>query len=597
MTHIYARVQDQILTATIAPRLACNNRNTVKLHVEFDDSWDAISGRSAVFTTSVDPTPYEIVLSDGVCTVPHEVLTYEGHLFISIIGVNPSADLIKSTMPIMYKVLPGTPAMIVSTPTADVYHQLLTHLAIMQARLNNAESAVTVDSEVQGIRVGADGKTYSTAGEAVREQAKSINATITQAQTPLANRQIVYSGCVANNLINKSRVTKGYYVDTHGKLTDGADWCVSEKIDITGISTLYFSGGVGLTCFYDANNTFISYVQNGATVAVPNGAKYLIASVLLSYLPTAMICKHKNQMYDDGFISLARKGYESGFIPFTVSINQSVADNSVDVGVSSEGAETRVDVDCVLSLPVTYSAAGLPCKLLMMCHGAGKGVTEWKENDGYKAIVQKFVDRGYAVFDCNGFKNDALGWSFWGNPRGVNAWRKAYQYVVNNYNVEREFSIYAFSMGGLTAMNLALQGFPNIKSIALGSPVLNLKACWNDSSVRAVLQQLYGLGELWDETKVVGCDPYKSIVELDEKKYCFKTLPPVKVWYGSTETSHGVNKQYAIEFVEAITNSGGYAEYREINGAGHEISYGMNEYCNIDYLLFTERFNLPNNRE
>lgn len=193
MTHIYARVQDQILTATIAPRLACNNRNTVKLHVEFDDSWDAISGRSAVFTTSVDPTPYEIILVDGVCTVPHEVLTYEGHLFISIIGVNSSTDLIKSTMPIMYKVLPGTPAMIVSTPTADVYHQLLTHLAIMQARLNNAESAVTVDSEVQDIRVGADGKVYATAGEAVREQFGKMTES-----TELHDLPIVYYSGITN---------------------------------------------------------------------------------------------------------------------------------------------------------------------------------------------------------------------------------------------------------------------------------------------------------------------------------------------------------------------------------------------------------------
>lgn len=46
----------------------------------------------------------------------------------------------------------------------------------LEARFNNAISAVTVNTEVQDIRVGADGTTYATAGDAVRGQVDELSA-------------------------------------------------------------------------------------------------------------------------------------------------------------------------------------------------------------------------------------------------------------------------------------------------------------------------------------------------------------------------------------------------------------------------------------
>lgn len=595
MTTIYATAIDQVLVATILPRIASNNRNTVKMHVDFNSAWVGYA-KSAVFFTSIDPTRYEVVLTAaGECIIPHEVLAERCILYIGVKGVKSSTAEIKTSMLMQYNVQPGAPSMVVSPPTPDVYQQLLTANAVNEARISNlaklSEGSTTGDAELTDIRVGADGKTYSSAGDAVRLQATAIKNELDQIRMPMTRMNLVYSNIVANNMINKSRMMPGYYVNEFGVLTTGDVWNVTERINVNGLDKVYFSGGVGLTCFYASDGTFISSVSNGSDVDVPENAEYLIASVIDGYLESAMISKHKNQVYDDGFVVLAKKEYESGFIPFTVPVNQTISNNSVAAGSTSEIGEEYVNVECILALPVSYNPIGRPSKLLMMCHGAGKGITEWQEHDGYRAIVQKFIDRGYAVFDCNGFKNDELGWSFWGNQRGVEAWKKAYQYVVNNYNVEQAFSIYAFSMGGLTAMNLAFQNFPNIKCIAMGSPVLNLRACWEDESVKPVLQILYGMGDTWDDAKVVGSNPYKNIVVAESKKYCFKNLPPIKIWYGSTEQSNGVNKQYAIDMVTAITNSGGYAEYREVNEAGHDISYGMNEYCNIDYLLFVERHN------
>ena len=598
MTVIYATTNDLVLAATRMPRVSCNNQNSVKLHVDFDPAWDGYA-KSAVFYTSKDHTVYEIILSaDGECLVPAEVLIEEATLYIGVRGVKTASNVVKSSTLVKYNVLAGTPSMVVGDPSPSVYQQLLDAYNVERARMNNllANSGAATNDEVVDARVGADGMTYQTVGEAVRKEDAKLQNKIEATKTPLPGLRIVYTNSKPNNMIDKSRMIAGYYVDTSGGLIAGSGWNVSHKINVNGLSKVYFSGGVGLSCFYASDGAFISSVSNGTEVDVPNGAYYLIASVIDAYLETAIISQNKDQGYDDGFSVLEKRGYESGFISFTVPVNQTKADNSVSSGSQSEIGEEYVDVECILSLPVLYKPAGRPSKLLMMCHGAGKGVAEWKEHEGYKAIVKKFVDRGYAVFDCNGFKNDALGWSFWGERRGVEAWRKAYQYVVNNYNVEETFSIYAFSMGGLTAMNLAFSNFPNIKCIALGSPVLNLKACWDDSSVRSVLKALYGMGDVWDDTKAIGSNPYSNIVVQNYKKFCFKNLPPIKIWYGSTEQSYGVNKQYAIDMVTAITNAGGYAEYREVNGAGHDICYGMNEYCNIDYLLFVERHNLLTER-
>lgn len=46
------------------------------------------------------------------------------------------------------------------------------------ARIDNIIRAVTTDTEVTDIRVGADGKTYETAGKAVREQFDALTATV-----------------------------------------------------------------------------------------------------------------------------------------------------------------------------------------------------------------------------------------------------------------------------------------------------------------------------------------------------------------------------------------------------------------------------------
>lgn len=222
MTTIFITTNDQILSATILPRVASGNQNTVRIHVDFDEHWDGYK-KSAIFRTSKNPTPYEKILSsDGNCLVPPEVLIEAGHLFISVKGVKPTNVLtgelveiddslddiiekqnellgnnsantdsseiayeIKTSEEIRYKISAGTPSVVISDPTDDVYHQLLDAygntteaLAVERARINNLVNNGTGDltnnAELQDIRIDFEGKTHSSAGEAVRVHEKKL---------------------------------------------------------------------------------------------------------------------------------------------------------------------------------------------------------------------------------------------------------------------------------------------------------------------------------------------------------------------------------------------------------------------------------------
>ncbi len=170
MTTIYAITNDQVLSASVLPKVACNNQNTVRLHVAFDSAWDAYA-KSAVFYTDKNAARYEAIFSsDGNCIVPAEVLVEKCKLFISVKGVK--GNEIKSSTLLTYNVSAGTPSVVISAPTNDVYSQLLEAYNVERARINNlaklTNGSTTGDAELIDIRVGADGKAYNTAGEAIR---------------------------------------------------------------------------------------------------------------------------------------------------------------------------------------------------------------------------------------------------------------------------------------------------------------------------------------------------------------------------------------------------------------------------------------------
>lgn len=284
MTTIYAILSDQVLTATVLPKIACNNQNTVRLHVDFDSAWSGYA-KSAVFYTDKDATRYEMIFSsEGNCLIPPEVLTEKGKLYISVKGVKDGT--VKSSTVLEYKILAGTPSMVISSPTANVYAQLLQSHAVERARIDNIvalqDGSTTGDAELQDIRVGADGNTYETAGSAVREQIGAVNDIIGLLEnTYVVEPKYAYlyqwineTGAIVKN-------------DTNYKTTEiiDLDNCVAIRFALYQYNNNDTDTHLSMIAYYDENLNFIESITKiaetnshiSATVIPPASAKYAVA--------------------------------------------------------------------------------------------------------------------------------------------------------------------------------------------------------------------------------------------------------------------------------------------------------------------------------
>lgn len=253
MTIIYAATEDQHLIATILPKLAQNNVNTVRLHVEFDSTWSSYPVKSAIFTTSNSVRPYTVTISSGDCLLPPEVLAEECKLFITVEGKNTTTGETKASTKLTVKVLGGHPSVIISDPTPSVY-------SVLNSRMSALETAGTVDgSEVIGIRTGADGTMYATAGDAVRGQFEK-----TEKANDSTNRIMydIYGSVKRLNLI----FNKGYgYNVSQDKFIDSANLYTTDLVPIRGFDKLTYQVSLNETyyevCFFDSYKKIIKEIS------------------------------------------------------------------------------------------------------------------------------------------------------------------------------------------------------------------------------------------------------------------------------------------------------------------------------------------------
>ena len=155
MTTIGLLANGQSLTVELNRSVASGGCNTVEVHVDFSDDWDGFS-KSAVFFTSLNKNSiYEIVMTDGKCVVPSEVMEKECMLFIGVRGVNSNNNEVKTTSLVKYKISEGTPSGtgIPVEPTPDVYQQLLTAYGKTDNSINkeisDRKSAITAEENAR----------------------------------------------------------------------------------------------------------------------------------------------------------------------------------------------------------------------------------------------------------------------------------------------------------------------------------------------------------------------------------------------------------------------------------------------------------------
>lgn len=193
-TTIKAYCVDQTLQVSSIPKLASGGENEIRIEVSFDSYWDGL-GKTAIFYRKENQV-YHVVMVNGVCVIPREVLTEPGKLYFGIIGA--SGTSVRTSEVVVLNVAQGAITGLGNLePLPDVYKQVLSayasvendiaketaerkkEVAVERARIDNLVASGTVDdAELLDVRVGADGTTYASAGESVREQIGKLSTTV-----------------------------------------------------------------------------------------------------------------------------------------------------------------------------------------------------------------------------------------------------------------------------------------------------------------------------------------------------------------------------------------------------------------------------------
>ncbi len=231
-----------------------------------------------------------------------------------------------------------------------------------------------------------------------------------------------------------------------------------------------------------------------------------------------------------------------------------------------------------LMLPDSYTDDGTPTRLVINCHGAGGTVTTDDAQGEHQALTHYLVANGYAVMDVNGLpykyaeeygidlRNNI------GSPIAVRCYVKAYNYVMEHYNLRPRVFVHGGSMGGISSTNLVLSGQIPVIAQTGFCPVLDtyneiFLHPWCSGLPKFALGIIYGLdkdetGEyIYDEEKVKGFNPVAN-----KKTECYPV--PVKFWQCKNDgtVSFAVTKA----FVDRIKENGGYAVLRAFEQGGHE---------------------------
>lgn len=134
MTTLKMATSDQTLIAMEKVKIASGDIESVFLHAEFCEAWDNFINKTASFYTSHDSTPHEVLMIDNQCTIPPEVISKPGTLYVGIVGVSADGTAVKTSCVIGFKISQGAMhSHATIAPELDVFQQ---YLAAMKAEIS-----------------------------------------------------------------------------------------------------------------------------------------------------------------------------------------------------------------------------------------------------------------------------------------------------------------------------------------------------------------------------------------------------------------------------------------------------------------------------
>ena len=333
--------------------------------------------------------------------------------------------------------------------------------------------------------------------------------------------------------------------------------------------------------FYDENKNYLSGGSQKGTdfqsikVTAPNNARYIrFSGRTYKWLKEN---NHSDNLLNTtvtytSLLKSDKRPYQSGYIYFSARVNQKV-NNYWDSSVSDDSMEDYEYTTGVLALPESYTPAGKPTPLIMYCHGYSHGVwyDHWGNTDNFRAQKDYWVSKGYAVFDCNGARNNSMTVNFTGagSNQFVEGYRKCFEYIHEHYNVEDNIYVVGGSAGCPTAIQYCYT-WNNVKALAILSGWTDLYTCSWGQNVRDTFVEYLGFEdtETYEKDKTIGYDPALRILSIGEDEVIPYFPTSVKAWIGSLESSH-VLYTALYRFVNALREGGCLAYICEKEGLSH----------------------------
>lgn len=289
MSIIQVNCIDQVLTITNSPVIASGGVNEDFIQFSFDSNWDGFGKLAMFYRHGVETTVYEsAIASDGLCEIPHEVMSESGKICFGVTGVNGSD--IRTSEILTYDIEKGSPrsgqtsepaptsvynqmlaiAEEINTKASQIDSQVTAVQAAINAHVGNTTIHVTAEDKenwngVQSIEKGGTGAT--TAETALANLGGVNQAALTALKTQIENEMsykagdtitLNYISCIGR--LTGSGSTIGAYVPLSKPLLNVTNATISNP-DIATLTVRAIDG-------YLWDNDKISLAQEDGTVKV-----------------------------------------------------------------------------------------------------------------------------------------------------------------------------------------------------------------------------------------------------------------------------------------------------------------------------------------
>ena len=200
----------------------------------------------------------------------------------------------------------------------------------LNTQFQNAMSALTVDSEVQNIRVGEDGTTYPSAGEAVRGQIADLKSHLEDIT-------------VVQNLFDIHSIVGGGYFSASGGITANANsYYSTQYIPVTAGTEYKFTAGTTASPYYiatyNANHEFVARQNPSGTAFTPaTGVAYIRFSIYNQSFPNDFKFATASDFAHTASEHILLNGQKIYNAPFQSVITQSILADAITKDVLTYG--------------------------------------------------------------------------------------------------------------------------------------------------------------------------------------------------------------------------------------------------------------------